>query len=102
MPGLVESPNRAALRSPFSPFQGMSLPKTMGMFFGSGSGCAVLGGPWFSNCAWVSHQAGVADRADRSAAARIRRMRVSLARRTHVLAVLVHALGDVGAGAGQD
>ena len=44
MPGLLGSPNSAAERSPLSPFQGMSLPKMIGMWPGSGKGWLVFGG----------------------------------------------------------
>src|SRR5471030_1530976 len=108
MPGLVESPNSAALRSPLSPFHGISLPKIIGILRGSGSGWLVLGGPWFRSCSCVSAQTGPAKKAgtasNRLAAARasVRRMVILLARGAAVLAGFVHALGDVGPVARQD
>src|SRR5436305_1522713 len=100
MPGLLGSPNKVALCDPSLPFQGISLPNTSGIWPGSGRGILLVG-PWVRSCCCVSAEAGIASSPNTAAVTRIR-MRVPLARRAQVLAVLVHALGDVGASARQD
>src|ERR1043165_1272820 len=101
MPGLLESPNKVALCEPSPFFHLMSLPNTSGIWPGSGRGIALVG-PWLMSCCWVSAEAGMASSPNNATTGRWRIQCLPLARRTHVLAVLVHTLGDVGTGARQD
>src|SRR6185503_581578 len=101
MPGLLESPNSVALCEPSPSFHLMSFPNTSGIWPGSGKGMVVVG-PWERSCCWVSAEAGIASSPNNATTARRCIESLPLARGAAVLAVLVHALGDVGADARQD